>query len=359
MTQPSFRPGALVALAAAVTLVGCELPPQKSTQTGFRGVGIQQVYSPERLAATAADHQVPDPLAPSSTSDSSRAGDQYQNLQVLGHLSNGEFVRTMAAMTEWVAPKTGPEAGCVYCHNPANMASDEKYTYKVAKQMLRMTHAVNSEWTGHVAQTGVTCYTCHRGNQVPEGTWFYTDENQSLRHYLDRQDVRVQTDVALRSESNNLASVNQTEYTYGLMISMSSALGVNCTYCHNSRAFADWEQSPAQRLTALRGTRMVRDLNINHMLVLQDVWPEAKHAKGHLTGDGTLKPWHVDANVSRGPLGDGAKLQCSTCHQGVYKPLYGQPMAKDYPGMYPAPPAAEVPMATEADSMPTQVSLLP
>jgi hypothetical protein len=34
-------------------------------------------------------------------------------------------------------------------------------------------------------------------------------------------------------------------------------------------------------------------------------------------------------------------------------------MAKDYPGMYPAPRAAEVPMATEGDSMPTQVSMIP
>ena len=40
-----------------------------------------------------------------------------------------------------------------------------------------------------------------------------------------------------------------------------------------------------------------------------------------------------------GPMGDGAKLQCSTCHNGIYKPLYGRPMAPDYPGMYPAPPA--------------------
>lgn len=358
MMPTSLRSGALVALAAAFTLTGCELPPQKSRQVGFRGVGLQQVYSPERLAATAADHQVPTPL-PAAPADSNRAGSMYQNVQVLGHLSNAEFVRTMAAMAEWVAPKTGPEAGCAYCHNPLNMASGEKYTYQVAKQMLRMTQTVNAEWTGHVAQTGVTCYTCHRGNQVPEGTWFYTNENQSLRHYLDRQDIRVQTNAALRSESNNLSSVNQTEYTYGLMISMSTALGVNCTYCHNSRAFANWDQSPPQRLTALRGVRMVRDLNLNHMLVLQDVWPDARHAKGHLTNEGTLKPWELNPNVSRGPMGDGAKLQCSTCHQGVYKPFYGQPMAQDYPGMYPAPPAAEAPMAAEGDAMPTEVSLRP
>ena len=32
-----------------------------------------------------------------------------------------------------------------------------------------------------------------------------------------------------------------------------------------------------------------------------------------------------------GPTGDVAKVNCATCHQGVYKPLYGAQMAKDYP----------------------------
>lgn len=338
---------AVLALAGTVLLAGCELPPQKSTQAGFRGVALQQIYSPERLAETAEPNQLPAAL-PAAPADSSKAANLYQNVQALGHVSGAEFVRTMAAMTAWVAPTSGPEAGCAYCHNTANMASDEKYQKVVARKMLQMTQQVNANWTGHVKATGVTCYTCHRGNQVPQGTWFYTDENQNLRHYLDRDDVRVQSQAALRSEQDNRSSVMQTEYTYGLMISMSSSLGVNCTYCHNSRAFSNWEQSPPQRLVALRGVRMVRDLNLNYMLPLQDVWPSANHAKGHLTNDGTLKPWHVNANISRGPMGDGAKLQCSTCHNGIYKPLYGRPMAPDYPGMYPAPPAPAAPMVTDS-----------
>ena len=32
-----------------------------------------------------------------------------------------------------------------------------------------------------------------------------------------------------------------------------------------------------------------------------------------------------------GPTGDVAKANCSTCHQGAYKPLYGASMLKDYP----------------------------
>ena len=44
------------------------------------------------------------------------------------------------------------------------------------------------------------------------------------------------------------SSIKQTEWTYALMMHFSTALGVNCTYCHNSRIFASWEQSsPAPR----------------------------------------------------------------------------------------------------------------
>ena len=36
-------------------------------------------------------------------------------------------------------------------------------------------------------------------------------------------------------------------------------------------------------------------------------------------------------NHRLGVLGDVAKVNCATCHQGVFKPLYGESMAKDYP----------------------------
>jgi photosynthetic reaction center cytochrome c subunit len=32
-----------------------------------------------------------------------------------------------------------------------------------------------------------------------------------------------------------------------------------------------------------------------------------------------------------GPTGDVAKVNCTTCHQGAFKPLYGAQMAKDHP----------------------------
>ena len=90
---------------------------------------------------------------------------------------------------------------------------------------------------------------------------------------------------------------------------MSDGLGVNCTFCHNSRNFGDWQNSTPQRVTAWHGIRMVRDLNNAYMEGLTETFPQER----------------------LGPTGDVAKVNCATCHQGAYKPLNGAPMVKDYP----------------------------
>jgi photosynthetic reaction center cytochrome c subunit len=92
------------------------------------------------------------------------------------------------------------------------------------------------------------------------------------------------------------------------MMHMSTALGVNCTYCHNTRAMGEWSLSPATRATAWYGIRMVRDLNKDYLEPLL----------------GTLPPERL------GKTGDVPKANCATCHQGAYKPLLGVSMLKDY-----------------------------
>jgi photosynthetic reaction center cytochrome c subunit len=304
---------ALAALALAA--LGCERPPVDSIQTGYRGTGTETNFNPRLLARSMAEHKAPAPLPPAPPQDPA-PDSAWKNVQVLKGLSVSEFNRTMIAMTNWVAPKQG----CVYCHNPNNFASDSLYTKVVARRMIQMTHHINQEYQPHVAATGVTCYTCHAGNNVPANVWFYTGVNQALRHYLDREDVRVQSHVALKREDTNHTSIKQTEYTYSLMLNISRGLGVNCTFCHNSRQWFTWQAAGGKnRVIALRGIRMVRDLNSNYLVPLQPTWPANR----------------------LGPHGDGPKLECATCHQGAYKPLYGAQMAKDYPGLLPPPESAD------------------
>jgi photosynthetic reaction center cytochrome c subunit len=128
--------------------------------------------------------------------------------------------------------------------------------------------------------------------------------------FLDgTDDVRVISQTAL--PEGNRHSIKQTEWTYALMVHMSKSLGVNCTFCHNSRSFTSWDQSTPQRSIAWYGIRMVRDLNQAYLDPLATTLPDSRH----------------------GPSGDGPKVNCLTCHQGAYKPLYGNDMLKDFPAL--------------------------
>ncbi len=272
----------LAGVALLGALSGCERPPIESLQGGYRGTGMEELINPRLDAVKAAANQVPAAI-PAAPTDGPPASSVYQNIQVLKDLNVAQFTRVMVAMTQWVAP---PDQACNYCHG-ANMASDDKYTKVVARRMLQMVRHINSDWKSHVAMTGVTCYTCHRGNAVPKYVWF-TNPGESADSgliagnagqnkpeaavgyaslpydpftalLLKGGEIRVNSTQALPGGDH--ASIKTAEVTYGLMMHMSSSLGVNCTYCHNSRAFASWELSTPKRTTAWYWIRMVRDLN--------------------------------------------------------------------------------------------------
>ena len=101
----------------------------------------------------------------------------FKNVKVLGDLSAGQFAQIMVDMTAWVAP----QQGCTYCHVATDFADDSLYTKVVARRMLQMTQHINADWKPHVADTGVTCYTCHRGNNVPTNIWFTSPEPTTRR----------------------------------------------------------------------------------------------------------------------------------------------------------------------------------
>jgi photosynthetic reaction center cytochrome c subunit len=336
---PGMKTGLGLVAAVGATLLGIamiskfETPGQVTVQRGFRGVAMETNYNPKVLASYLAENKVPASL-PQAPGGGAKASAVYKNVQVLGDLSVGQFTRLMVSLTNWVSPKQG----CAYCHNTANMAEDNVYTKIVARRMIQMTQYINADWQPHVQQTGVTCYTCHRGNPVPNNVW-YTDPgpkdpgammvsaggnvgkniasgsvgDSSLPYdpftpFLENDhSIRVQGEQALPGANRH--SIKETEWTWALMMHFSQSLGVNCTYCHNSRAFSDWEQSTPQRTVAWHGIRMTRDLNNDYLKSLDNVWPANR----------------------LGPAGDPPKVGCATCHQGVYKPLYGVSMLKDFP----------------------------
>ncbi len=326
---------------AMLTTAGWDRPPIEAVQTGYRGVAMEEVYNPREVAASMEVNQVPPPPWPIDTVDMSGppAGEIYENVEVLGDLSVDQFGRLMTAMSEWVV---GDPAACDYCHNLDNLADDSLYTFQVSRRMLEMTEYINADWgETHVAPAGVSCYTCHRGNPVPEAIWF--EKNVPIRgivgnlagqntvsigdtslpfdpftpFLVEDNDIRVHGLTAL--PTGNRTSIKQTEWTFSLMIHMSEAMGVNCTYCHNSRAFYTWDQVPPQRETAWHAIRMVRALNNDYLIPLQPVYPE----------------------IRLGPDGDAPKANCTTCHYGVNQPLYGGNVIDQFPSLMGPGPAQE------------------
>ena len=322
--------GVAVAVVAGIVLYTTERPPIDSIQRGYRGLAMGELYNPRFVANEVAANKVPASL-PRLPDAGPKAGEVYKNVKVLGDESVGNFTRLMASITNWVAPVQG----CAYCHDVNNMAADTVYTKVVSRRMIQMVQRVNSGWKTHVAETGVTCYTCHRGQPVPANIWFHdpgplqaggmAQAPAGKNHptpvagatslpldpftpFLEQDNsIRIQSLVALPGTDRQ--SIKQTDWTYSLMMNFSQSLGVNCTYCHNSRSWSDWSQSTPQRAVAWYGIRMVRDLNNNYLNPLHDVFPVAR----------------------LGPAGDLPKVNCATCHQGVYKPLFGVSMAKDFP----------------------------
>ena len=163
----------LLATGLSLTLSACfERPPIETEQTGFRGTAMVDVQNPRIARATAGEFP---PALPQAPAVGPTAGQVYQNVQVLGDLSVAQFTRLMTSMTQWVSPAEG----CNYCHNPQDLASDDIYTKVVSRRMLEMTRHINSNWNDHVGGAGVNCYTCHRGNNVPEYIWFDDPSAQS------------------------------------------------------------------------------------------------------------------------------------------------------------------------------------
>lgn len=331
-----------VAVFAVLGAVGLaftfEWPSTSTVQRGYRGLGMEQIYNQVAVAAAIQNNVPPaviDPVDPAGV----KSSEAYQNVQVLGDVDANEFIRIMTAITEWVSPVQG----CAYCHAEGEeLSADTLYTKRVARRMIQMTRAINTDWKAHVADTGVNCYTCHRGQPVPAQIWFKEPERGPLGlagnpagqniaaksaglsslpsdpftpFLYQTAPIRVASATAL--PDGNLTSIKQTEWTYSLMMHMSSGLGVNCTFCHNSRNFSGWSESSPQRVTSWHGLRMVADLNINYLGPLQGEYPPAR----------------------LGPLGDAAKANCATCHQGAYKPLLGAAMLSDYPAL--GAPAAQ------------------
>ncbi|MBQ0750391.1 MAG: photosynthetic reaction center cytochrome c subunit [Roseovarius sp.] len=305
----------------------------ESLQTGPRGTGMSvpefkvDLAKPDPsiesfLASTSA------PVVPQGGEQT--AGQARQNVPPgLEGLTVENYDRLLAAMRVW----TGI---------PDLFESPDNYQTAVGHVMIGMTQNLNEEWSGHVnanKEVGVTCYTCHRGQPVPSDVWFkispvnetvegwsanqnrvtvqsqYTSlPSDALEKYLlDGESIKVhdlESRVAGVPGTDGYPGIQQAERTYSLMNYVSNSLGVNCVFCHNSRAFYDGSQVTPQWGTEILGIEMVLELNNTYLVPLEGLLPEER-----------LGPVYADA----------PKAACKTCHKGYQQPLQGTNVIGDWP----------------------------
>ena len=127
-----------------------------------------------------------------------------------------------------------------------------------------------------LASTGVTCYTCHRGQPVPSFVWYdnpgapralgFAATNDGLGHpnkingttamQIDPLTATLENKELIRIQATSAypaaygGSIQATEQTYSLMIHISESLGVNCTFCH------ELERSRIGRRARLSASRL-------------------------------------------------------------------------------------------------------
>ncbi len=296
----------------------------ETVQTGPRGnaMGVVKYASDASATDMNADYVTSAPIVP--VGGEALAKNARENVpEILGDLTVENYDRMLTSMRAW----TGIDD---------LFAGDENYQSIVAARMIAMTQSLNEDWSDHVgAEAGVNCYTCHRGEPVPSGVWFNvtpvnlavsgwsanqnraTDVSQStslpsdaLEKYLaDYNTIRVH-DLESRVDNEGTATVQDTERTFSLMNYISNSLDVNCSYCHNTRAFYDLDQSTPQLGQSQLGIAMVQEINIDWLPEIADVLPAARLGTMH---------------------GDVPKVGCMTCHKGENKPLGGMSMIGDWP----------------------------
>ncbi|MCH2093854.1 MAG: photosynthetic reaction center cytochrome PufC [Rhodobacteraceae bacterium] len=313
-----------VAIIVAVGIILMANPWQTSTlQTGPRGLalGVIKIDANRTEDPTIAGYSSSEPIIP--TGGEVLARDAYENAEEsLGHLTKDNYDRLVTAMRSW----TGIED---------LFAGEENYQTVVARMMIQMTQNINEGYEEHVGGAGVNCYTCHRGQPVPSGIWFnnvpvnsnvsgwaaaqnratmnseYTSlPSDALEKYLNDYNVIRVHDLESRVDNEGTATIQDTERTYSLMNHFSNSLNVNCTFCHNTRAFYDLEQSAPQLNQAQLAIGMIQEINLDYLTQIEDVLPPHR-----------LGPMH----------GDVPKVACLTCHKGYSKPLNGLDMVSDWP----------------------------
>ena len=89
-----------------------------------------------------------------------------KNLQVIhGIHSRDQLLNVMRGFTEALGVK------CEFCHDTQDFPSDAKPQKRMARIMIKMVENINSKFLNDPQQEKVSCFTCHRGKEIPKLTF--------------------------------------------------------------------------------------------------------------------------------------------------------------------------------------------
>ena len=356
----AVRLGTVISVAAAVgTVLALTVPPWHSPVRGHQlGYRASSMIQWDQTVQAATDMNRPPANVPperfgvqaAALQDTRPAGEVYKNLKVLPGGTAGEFMRLHIALTNWVAP----QQGCAFCHAGKDPAEDTPRK-SAAQLMIQMTQTLNANWRDHLGEQGVTCYTCHRGQNIPSAVWALRDTklpppfiakqddwNETATTVRDFFPVASAAEYLLQDTPGRAQSYTALPSTgpkelvvvkrlYEVMMQMSDGIGVNCGYCHNSRAFFDWGQSTPARWTGANGIHMTQAINNDFLQKLHAAMPQSMEVAG--SGRPPITPL-----AESGPQNGNGFVNCQTCHYSSPHPLPGQNLLAGFPAL--AKPAA-------------------
>lgn len=71
---------------------------------------------------------------------------------------------------------------CAECHNVQNFKSDEKKSFKVAREHIKLTQMIKEHgFSGNNKEPASTCYMCHRGKLIPD--YIEPKDKKSSEHH--------------------------------------------------------------------------------------------------------------------------------------------------------------------------------
>jgi hypothetical protein len=84
----------------------------------------------------------------------------FQHIEVLKGKPASRLPGMMGALTGLLGVR------CSHCHVPGHWDSEEKHAKRVTREQFAMQEDINSRYFG--GKGTITCWTCHRGQPIPE-----------------------------------------------------------------------------------------------------------------------------------------------------------------------------------------------